>query len=149
MVSTITRKSLCPCAFLLRTKYHLPIYPIYPCSGVMYTPVENITEQGYDMQFGTNVLGVLCIDVTYHKINITFSITCQVTFTSPSCSCPFLRPPQRTHLPGPYESSMCLPSVTSGEHRRVSDGPQSLLEMIRSKHERNLARPSYTARANW
>ena len=26
-------------------------------SGVMNTPVDKITEQGYDMQFGTNVLG--------------------------------------------------------------------------------------------
>jgi hypothetical protein len=32
-------------------------------SGVMNTPVDKITEQGYDMQFGTNVLGV-CIEVT-------------------------------------------------------------------------------------
>jgi hypothetical protein len=35
-------------------------------SGVMYTPVDKITEQGYDMQFGTNVLGV-CTEVTQHK----------------------------------------------------------------------------------
>jgi hypothetical protein len=37
-------------------------------SGVMYTPPDSVTEQGYDMQFGTNVLGV-CIEVAYpyHK----------------------------------------------------------------------------------
>ena len=29
----------------------------------MNTPVDKITEQGYDMQFGTNVLGV-CIEAT-------------------------------------------------------------------------------------
>ena len=27
------------------------------CSGVMYLPVDKVTEQGIDMQFGTNVLG--------------------------------------------------------------------------------------------
>jgi hypothetical protein len=32
-------------------------------SGVMNPPVDKITEQGYDLQFGTNVLGV-CIEVT-------------------------------------------------------------------------------------
>ena len=37
-------------------------------SGVMYTPPEKVTEQGYDMQFGTNVLGV-CIELTYHQIS--------------------------------------------------------------------------------
>jgi hypothetical protein len=35
-------------------------------SGVMNTPVDKVTEQGYDVQFGTNVLGV-CTEVTYHK----------------------------------------------------------------------------------
>jgi hypothetical protein len=35
-------------------------------SGVMNTPVDQITEQGYDAQFGTNVLGVHT-EVTYHK----------------------------------------------------------------------------------
>jgi hypothetical protein len=29
----------------------------------MYTPPDKVTEQGYDMQFGTNVLGV-CTEVT-------------------------------------------------------------------------------------
>jgi hypothetical protein len=35
-------------------------------SGVMYTPVDKITEQGYDMQFGTNVLGVCIIEVNFY-----------------------------------------------------------------------------------
>jgi hypothetical protein len=35
-------------------------------SEVMNTPVDKITEQGYDMQFGTNVLGV-CVEVAWHK----------------------------------------------------------------------------------
>jgi NAD(P)-dependent dehydrogenase (short-subunit alcohol dehydrogenase family) len=28
------------------------------CSGVMETPMEQLTEDGYDLQFGTNVLGL-------------------------------------------------------------------------------------------
>jgi retinol dehydrogenase 12 len=27
-------------------------------SGVMYTPIDQVTQQGFDMQFGTNVLGM-------------------------------------------------------------------------------------------
>ena len=38
-------------------------------SGVMYAPVDMVTEQGYDVQFGTNVLGV-CIEVTYLKHHV-------------------------------------------------------------------------------
>ncbi|KAF8500404.1 NAD-P-binding protein [Russula emetica] len=33
------------------------LHELYNNAGVMYTPVDRITEQGYDMQFGTNVLG--------------------------------------------------------------------------------------------
>jgi retinol dehydrogenase-12 len=37
-----------------RENFHI----LMSLSGVMYTPVDKVTEQGYDMQFGTNVLGV-------------------------------------------------------------------------------------------
>lgn len=33
------------------------LHVLYNNAGVMYTPVDKVTEQGYDMQFGTNVLG--------------------------------------------------------------------------------------------
>jgi len=33
------------------------LHGLYNNAGVMYPPVESITEQGYDMQFGTNALG--------------------------------------------------------------------------------------------
>lgn len=32
-------------------------------SGVMYTPVDMVTTQGYDLQFGTNVLGAKRVHV--------------------------------------------------------------------------------------
>lgn|SRR6266850_1407864 len=32
-------------------------------SGVMYTPVDKVTAQGYDLQFGTNVLGAKRVHV--------------------------------------------------------------------------------------
>jgi hypothetical protein len=116
-------------------------------SGVMYTPPEKVTEQGYDMQFGTNVLGV-CIEVTYRGHYILNDM--QVTFTSSNYSCLFSRRPQRTHLLGPYESSMWPLSVTREVHPRVYDGPRLCpTEMMQSRHGRSLARPGYTARANW
>ena len=31
---------------------------LIPRSGVMYPPIDKVTEQGFDLQFGTNVLGV-------------------------------------------------------------------------------------------
>ena len=43
-------------AFFRRKTFNVLIS--IPLSGVMYTPPEKVTEQGYDMQFGTNVLGV-------------------------------------------------------------------------------------------
>ena len=43
-----------PRVLFCREKLHI----LMSHSGVMYTPVDKITEQGYDMQFGTNVLGV-------------------------------------------------------------------------------------------
>ncbi|KAI0000664.1 NAD-binding protein [Russula compacta] len=33
------------------------LHTLYNNGGVMYTPVESVTNQGFDMQFGTNVLG--------------------------------------------------------------------------------------------
>ncbi|KAF8500401.1 NAD-P-binding protein [Russula emetica] len=33
------------------------LHGLYNNAGVMYTPPDKVTEQGYDMQFGTNVLG--------------------------------------------------------------------------------------------
>ncbi|KAI0305197.1 NAD-binding protein [Multifurca ochricompacta] len=33
------------------------LHTIYNNGGVMYTPMDQVTVQGYDMQFGTNVLG--------------------------------------------------------------------------------------------
>ena len=126
------------------------LHVLISLSGVMYTPPDKVTEQGYDMQFGTNVLGV-CIEVTFHRHHILNDV--QVTFTSSSYSCLFSRQPQRTHLLGPYESSMWPLSVTKEEHPRVSDGPQfcprEMTEMLHSRHGRSLARPGYMARANW
>jgi hypothetical protein len=55
-------------------------------SGVMSTPVDKTTEQGYDMQFGTNVLGV-CTDNL--RQNITFSMTRRSLLphqVAPACS---------------------------------------------------------------
>ena len=40
----------------LDRKCNLAARLICPTSGVMLTPVEKLTAQGYDMQFGTNVL---------------------------------------------------------------------------------------------
>jgi NAD(P)-dependent dehydrogenase (short-subunit alcohol dehydrogenase family) len=45
---------------------HEKLEVLISLSGVMYTPPEMITEQGYDIQFGTNVLGV-CTKVIYYK----------------------------------------------------------------------------------
>ncbi|KAN0127177.1 NAD-P-binding protein [Lactarius tabidus] len=33
------------------------LHTLYNNGGVMYTPVDHVTTQGFDMQFGTNVLG--------------------------------------------------------------------------------------------
>ncbi|KAI0278521.1 hypothetical protein BC826DRAFT_1084058 [Russula brevipes] len=33
------------------------LHTLYNNAGVMYTPVDKVTNQGYDLQFGTNVLG--------------------------------------------------------------------------------------------
>ena len=30
---------------------------LMPDSGVMYPPIDKVTSQGFDLQFGTNVLG--------------------------------------------------------------------------------------------
>jgi NAD(P)-dependent dehydrogenase (short-subunit alcohol dehydrogenase family) len=69
-----------PHTFLLGKILHI----LMLLSGVMNTPPEKVTEQGYDMQFGTNVLGV-CIEVIY----ITFSINCRSLLphqVAPACS---------------------------------------------------------------
>ena len=60
MSSTTMR--MFPCTLSRREKSHI----LMSLSGVMYTPVDKITEQGYDMQFGTNVLGA-CTEVTCRK----------------------------------------------------------------------------------
>ena len=55
-------------------------------SGVMYTPVDKVTEQGYDMQFGTNVLGVWNRG---NLLTITFSMICRSLLphqVTPPCS---------------------------------------------------------------
>jgi len=33
------------------------LHTLYNNGGVMYTPIDHVTTQGFDMQFGTNVLG--------------------------------------------------------------------------------------------
>jgi hypothetical protein len=41
-------------------------------SGVMVTPVEEITVQNYDMQFGTNVIGTCgAVDRSVHDASLT------------------------------------------------------------------------------
>jgi retinol dehydrogenase 12 len=57
-----------------REKFHI----LMLLSGVMNTPVDKITAQGYDMQFGTNVLGV-CSGITCQKHHILNDM--QVIFT--------------------------------------------------------------------
>jgi len=32
----------------------------FTCSGVMGPPIHEVTAEGYDLQFGTNVLGQDC-----------------------------------------------------------------------------------------
>ncbi len=48
-------------AYVPRAFYHKRYYVLISLSGVMHAPVEQVTEQGYDMQFGTNVLGVCAL----------------------------------------------------------------------------------------
>ena len=73
----------------------------------MSTPIDKVTSQGFDMQFGTNVLGMnrgsfhILIEHLVLKQG-----TLQVTFISPSYSSPFSRQPQRSHLLELYELSM-------------------------------------------
>lgn len=36
------------------------------CSGVMDSPIDHVTKQGYDLQFGTNVIGASTIASTLY-----------------------------------------------------------------------------------
>lgn len=48
----------------------------YPYTrGVFVPPVEEITTQGYDMQFGTNLLGMLILVTNVVILLLTFSVS--------------------------------------------------------------------------
>lgn len=70
------------CAFSLRS------VPSTQCSGV-YSPVVPVTKQGFDMQFGTNVLGTKRGSAQI-KSSVS-SVHQQATSISPSYSFPFSR----------------------------------------------------------
>jgi hypothetical protein len=44
-------------------------------SGVMVPPVEDITVQNYDSQFGTNVMGARVIFYSLHTCRLTYRLT--------------------------------------------------------------------------
>ena len=55
------------------------------CSGV-YAIIDKLTSQGYDMQFGTNVLGIEALQKSTLSLkSIKHGLTLQGTSISPNC----------------------------------------------------------------
>jgi len=50
------------------------------CRGVMMCPMDQLTAQGYDLQFGTNVVGELLLGRRVYLSNVA-----QATFASRNC----------------------------------------------------------------
>jgi NAD(P)-dependent dehydrogenase (short-subunit alcohol dehydrogenase family) len=56
--------------------YHVLVrilFTVNKYSGVMESPIEQVTAQGYDMQFGTNAIGTTLL-IAYKDANITFCL---------------------------------------------------------------------------
>ena len=109
-------------------------------SGVMTCPIDWTTTQGYDMQFGTNVIGKDDLGLNHSNINGVF---CQGTSTSQSSSS---QPSwtQRRRIP------VDTPGwFTSRQVPRIS---RTALISIRSRMgqpESRWERDCFTLRANW
>jgi hypothetical protein len=82
---------------------------LYHVRGVMIPPKEMLTVQGYDLQFGTNVLGNLLPFRFVHAHAVAKDIIQGISI-SPSCSCLFCFPQQPLR-----RTSMCgsLPLLLS------------------------------------
>lgn len=54
----------------------------HQCRGVMQPPIEQLTSDGYDLQFGTNVLGEISPSFSAFPFIVSYSMVCCLT------SCP-------------------------------------------------------------
>ncbi len=63
---------------------------ILNCRGVMIPPIEDLTADGYDLQFGVNVLGLYpthrCIISFFFSVLVHFLANCLLTFSPRSAS---------------------------------------------------------------
>lgn len=59
-------------AFLLTAGSH-------QCRGVMQPPIEQLTSDGYDLQFGTNVLGEMSPSFSAFRCIVSYSMTYGLT----------------------------------------------------------------------
>jgi len=91
------------------------LHGLYNNAGVMYAPIDNITEQGYDMQFGTNVLG------HFYLTKLLLPVLTATAKNSPAGTVRVVNVSSVAHIQGPPEGirwSSILPGNDSLEARK-------------------------------
>jgi len=91
------------------------LHGLYNNAGVMYAPIDKITEQGYDMQFGTNVLG------HFYLTKLLLPVLTATAKNSPAGTVRVVNVSSVAHIQGPPEGirwSSILPGNDSLEARK-------------------------------